>query len=221
MIIGLSIYCGLMVSYGTIDLCNEFRHWRATCSAPSHYLNQCCCIIDQTLGNKLPWNIYHDTKLFIEETGFENVVCVLLVNMFQPKRFEITTSQLVLSIQLGYFYNENIFRVSVPLCGGFSGHRWIPHTRASDAEEHWCFLLICARINGSVSNREAGDLRRHRGHYDVIVMVNCSIVAFHTAVSREGHEHIRAHWVTEQLMGVMFNSLTPCGDIYHGQHCSR
>ena len=26
-------------------------------------------------------------------------------------------------------------------------------------------------INGGVSNREAGDLRRHRAHYDVIVMV--------------------------------------------------
>ena len=32
------------------------------------------------------------------------------------------------------------------------------------------FTLICARINGWVNNREAGDLRRHRAHYDVIVM---------------------------------------------------
>ena len=32
------------------------------------------------------------------------------------------------------------------------------------------FTLICARINGWVNNREAGDLRRHRCHYDVIVM---------------------------------------------------
>ena len=33
------------------------------------------------------------------------------------------------------------------------------------------FYLICAaRINGWVNNREAGDLRRHRGHYDVNVM---------------------------------------------------
>ena len=30
--------------------------------------------------------------------------------------------------------------------------------------------LICAWTNGSVNNREAGDLRRHRAHYDVIVM---------------------------------------------------
>ena len=31
--------------------------------------------------------------------------------------------------------------------------------------------LICTRINGWVNNREAGDLRRHRAHYDVTVMV--------------------------------------------------
>ena len=35
------------------------------------------------------------------------------------------------------------------------------------------FTLICARINGLVNNREAGDLRRHRAHYDVIVMWKC------------------------------------------------
>ena len=32
------------------------------------------------------------------------------------------------------------------------------------------FSLICAWINDWVNNREAGDLRRHRGHYDVHVM---------------------------------------------------
>ena len=32
------------------------------------------------------------------------------------------------------------------------------------------FTLICARINGRVNNSEAGDLRRYRAHYDVIVM---------------------------------------------------
>ena len=32
------------------------------------------------------------------------------------------------------------------------------------------FSLICAWINGRVNNREAGDLRRHGGHYDVTIM---------------------------------------------------
>ena len=35
------------------------------------------------------------------------------------------------------------------------------------------FSLICARINDWVNNLEAGDLRRYRGHYDVIVMNSC------------------------------------------------
>ena len=33
------------------------------------------------------------------------------------------------------------------------------------------FSLICAWISGLVNNPEAGDLRHHRAHYDVIVMV--------------------------------------------------
>ena len=32
------------------------------------------------------------------------------------------------------------------------------------------FSLICAWIDGCLNNREASDLRRHRAHYDVIVM---------------------------------------------------
>ena len=39
------------------------------------------------------------------------------------------------------------------------------------------FFLICAWINGWVNNGEAGDLRRHRAHYDVTVM-NKSICAY-------------------------------------------
>ena len=31
--------------------------------------------------------------------------------------------------------------------------------------------LICAWINGLVNNRDAGDLRRYRAHYDIDVIV--------------------------------------------------
>ena len=33
----------------------------------------------------------------------------------------------------------SIFRVTGPLCGEFTGHRWIPRTKVSEAEL-WCFL---------------------------------------------------------------------------------
>ena len=65
--------------------------------------------------------------------------------------------------------NGNIFRVTGLLFGDFTGHRWISHTKASDAE-HICFFFICAWTNAWVNNRDAGDLRHHRTHYDVIVM---------------------------------------------------
>ena len=34
------------------------------------------------------------------------------------------------------------------------------------------FSLICTWINGWVNNGEAGDLRRHRAHHDVIVIIS-------------------------------------------------
>ena len=65
--------------------------------------------------------------------------------------------------------NEQIFLVTGPLCGEFTGHSVIsPH------KGQWrgalMFSVICAWRNGWVNNREAGDLRRHNAHYDVIVM---------------------------------------------------
>ena len=35
--------------------------------------------------------------------------------------------------------NGNIFRVAGHLCGEFTGHWWIPHTKASDMELQ-CFI---------------------------------------------------------------------------------
>ena len=65
--------------------------------------------------------------------------------------------------------NGNIFRITSPLCGKFTGHRLIPLTKASDAEL-WCFLWSAPKINGCANNQEAGDLRCHHAHYDVTIM---------------------------------------------------
>ena len=61
------------------------------------------------------------------------------------------------------------FSALLAICAGNTDHRWIPHTNASDAEL-WCFLWSVPWIKGWVNNREAGVLRGHRAHYDVIVM---------------------------------------------------
>ena len=64
-------------------------------------------------------------------------------------------------------WNENIFRVTDPLCGEFTGDRWIPRTKASDTE-HWCFLW--SEPEQTVEQtRDTGNLRRQHTHYDATV----------------------------------------------------
>ena len=62
-----------------------------------------------------------------------------------------------------------IFRVTGPLCGEFTGDQWIP-TKASDAELG-CFFFMCAWTKGWLNNRGTGDLRSHRAHYVVTVIL--------------------------------------------------
>ena len=64
--------------------------------------------------------------------------------------------------------NGNIFRVTGPLCAEFTGPGEFPTQRPVTRSFDVFFDL---RLNERwVNNREAGDLRRYRGHYDVIVM---------------------------------------------------
>ena len=62
-----------------------------------------------------------------------------------------------------------IFSALLAICAGNS-----PVPVNSPHKGQWrgalMFSLISAWINDWVNNREAGDLRRHRGHYDVNVM---------------------------------------------------
>ena len=65
------------------------------------------------------------------------------------------------------------------------------------------FSLICVWINGWVNNREAGDLRRYRGHYDVIVMIHpakmhtiCALLCFVVVRYRQDVVHILHDYFT-------------------------
>ena len=49
------------------------------------------------------------------------------------------------------------------------------------------FSLICVWINDWVNNREAGDLRRYRTHYDVMVMI---ILSFKHTIQSESYADI-------------------------------
>ena len=109
----------------------------------------CNGVPPQPPGPSVPWtgilNATHagwvcpQMGIFHEDTQelFQNEDCLNL-NIYTPyqvsphckspsARFIMTSS------------NGNIFCVTGPLCGEFTGPRWIPRTKASDAEL-WCFL---------------------------------------------------------------------------------
>ena len=58
------------------------------------------------------------------------------------------------------------------------------------------FSLICARINGWVNNGEAGDLRRHHAHFDVIVVLNSMAVVSYSL-------EVRA-WLSNDIYNLMW-----------------
>ena len=82
--------------------------------------------------------------------------------------------------------NGNIFRVTGHMCGEFTGNRWIP------AQSQWrralIFSLICAWLNGWVNICEAGDLRHHRAHYGIIVL----LLAIWSRISIGNHSPINS-----------------------------
>ena len=53
------------------------------------------------------------------------------------------------------------------------------------------FSLICAWTNGLANNRDAGDLRRHRAHYDVTLMIIPAAAV--------------AHWSTRLSSAIIFH----------------
>ena len=56
------------------------------------------------------------------------------------------------------------FFALLAVCAGTSPHK-------GQRRGALMFSLICAWINSWINNREAGDLRRHRAHYDATVMM--------------------------------------------------
>ena len=100
-------------------------------------------------------------RLFISSHVIDNMeksVIILDKEGFQVKylpwwRHQLETFPALLDFCVG----------NSPLNGEFPAQR--PVTRSFDV-----FFFIYARINGWVNIGEAGDLRRHRTHYDIFVM---------------------------------------------------
>ena len=62
------------------------------------------------------------------------------------------------------------------------------------------FPLICVWINDYVNNREAGDWRRHRGHYDVTAM-KCLTLISDTGWAIDISKHKENFHITDYLLG--------------------
>ena len=76
--------------------------------------------------------------------------------------------------------NRNIFGVTGHLCGEFTGPRWTPGDFPAQRPVTRGFdVFFDLRLDNRLgNNREAGDLRRYRAHYDVIVMMRVWILHF-------------------------------------------
>ena len=84
------------------------------------------------------------TKI-IERLGFVFNSTGITVQMTDEKKHCIIklADNLLNIVNMMPSSNGKIFRVTGHLCGEFTGPRWIPHTKASDAEL-WCFLYRSA-----------------------------------------------------------------------------
>ena len=56
-------------------------HW----TMPSHYLNQCCDIVNMNLRNKLQWNFKWNLYIFIQENPFQNAVWKMAAILSWPQ----------------------------------------------------------------------------------------------------------------------------------------
>ena len=128
------------------------------------------------------------------------------VNSLAPGKYgsnlKTRTSKLMMTSS-----NGNIFRVTGPLCGEFTVPVSSPH------KGQWrgalMFSLICVWLNGWVNNREAGNLSRNRGHYDVIVMSHKTVVWALAVKLLSGECHRTSpgqHWLTRLLGAIIYSS---------------
>ena len=104
-----------------------FDRYGRNCAAATPSVKYECDAKDQT--DTLAKSLIFLVGWFIERYTHRNIClfdqCVFRTGVISE--FMMTSS------------NGNIFRVTGHLCGEFTGPRWIPRTKASDAEL-WCFL---------------------------------------------------------------------------------
>ena len=56
---------------------------------PEYHLKHCWLIVHWTLGNKFQWNLNKNTPIFIQENGFEQVICKMTAICFLPQNDKV------------------------------------------------------------------------------------------------------------------------------------
>ena len=135
---GLRLYCLFWFS-----IWNHATHWwYLTRYDPDTFHALLCSVVDwhysvlplsfriTSLSSEQRVNWLRESKSWHNhnKTNHNNVVWTFTQNTTITNRISMMTSS-----------NGNIFRVTGHLCGEFTGLRWIPRTKASDAEL-WYFL---------------------------------------------------------------------------------
>ena len=138
-----------------------------------------------TLTNKL--NVFLKISVVIKEFGRRVAKHTPFIRMFDLIKWDLDTPRGFLARRMSYIRRHDDvmtwnFSAMMTSSNGNIFPRYWPFVRGihrspvtSPHKGPWrgalMFTLICARINGWVNNREAGDLRRQRDHYEVSVMI--------------------------------------------------
>ena len=169
----------------TYDLC-----WRCTAYVIQRIYLQHQCDMEHYKCEKYPMTIQRIDRMCSSGLSF-----MMIINIFTRRKYMVTENliALIIIIPIGFiggiirshFFSDGrilawwrhqmeTFSALLALCAGNSSV-----TVNSSHKGQWrgalTFSLTWVRMNGWVNNREAGDLRRHRAHYDVTVMGDDSV----------------------------------------------
>ena len=172
----------------------------------SHYLNQCYNIVNSTIRNKLQWNNNRNSNSFIQENAFQNVLCEMAAILSRLQYVQLKSREILFAHNLPIVWtlvcteHGSVTAVTSIAAAIFRPYhddviKWkhFPRNWPFVREIHrspvnfphkgqWrgalMFSLIYVWINDWVNNREAGDLRRQHGHYDVIVMPSVHLTMY-------------------------------------------
>ena len=151
---------------------DTYEYWLSSCVV----LGWALSIIDRSFREIFTWNnAMHDNKVLNK-----------LSTCWTTGHWQCCLSLNIMSSIPSYHYSNVIISATASQITGVWIIYWpfVKRIHRSPADfphkDQWrgalLLSLICVLINGWANNRDAGDLRRHRAHYDVTVMYDFTSV---------------------------------------------